>query len=323
MQPLVSLGNGVELRMDGREYAFDPRRLESHRVNMVSHAHSDHLPTSARGGSVICSPVTMEVIRSRRKRPVESCSDASVEMLPAGHTFGSCMFAVRGESTVLYTGDMCTRRKGHLEPASPVGCDILVMESTFGRPGYDFPPHSEVMSSARDWLDDAMRREVPVVVHAYSFGKAQELACELSDYPLVMSARIAAVNRMVAAHGVDISCDELRGTIRPPYVYITSGMGAESEVVRGMVRRGARTCAFSGWALDGRHAARVGADASFPLSDHSGFSELMEFVGDCSPEVVFTTHGFSEDLAENVRSTFGIDAFPLIAPGQTFVDQFL
>jgi putative mRNA 3-end processing factor len=323
MHPLVSLGNGVELQMEGRAYAFDPRRVEPSRVNMVSHAHSDHLPSSMRGGSVMCSPITMDVIRSRRKRPVEGSTDASVEALPAGHTFGSLMFMVRGEGSVLYTGDMCTRRKGHLEPARPASCDVLVMESTFGRPGYVFPPHDDVISAARDWLDDAMRHDRSVVVHAYPFGKSQELACEFSDLPLRMSAGIASVNRMVAAHGVDLPCDELDDTERPPYVYITSGMGSESERVRGMVRRGARTCAFSGWALDGTHAARMGADASFPLSDHSGFDELMGFVKGCSPDVVFTTHGFSEDLAENVRSSLGIDAFPLSSPGQTFVEQFL
>ena len=323
MHPLVSLGNGVELRSDRRVFAFDPRRVEPGRVNMVSHAHSDHLPSSIRGGGIICSPITMDFIRSRRKRPVEECSDGLVEMLPAGHTLGSRMFMVRGEGRVLYTGDMCTRRKRHIEPASPVGCDVLVIESTFGRPCYKFPPHGEVMSAARDWLDDAMAHDGVVVVQAYPFGKAQELAYELSDLPLRMSERIASINRMMAAHGVEIPSEELDDDEGPPYIYMTSGMGRDAARVQNMVRRGARTCAFSGWALDERYARRTGADASFPLSDHSGFDELMEFVRGCAPEMVFTNHGFSEDFAENIRSSLGIEAFPLSSPGQTFVEQFL
>jgi len=62
-------------------------------------------------------------------------------------------------------------------------------------------------------------------------------------------------------------------------------------------------------------------DEAFPLSDHCGFDELMEFVRRCSPKKVFTTHGFAKELAMHIRRDLGIDAQPLVSRQRT-LDHF-
>ncbi len=104
-------------------------------------------------------------------------------------------------------------------------------------------------------------------------------------------------------------------------VYITSGMGKDKERVARMRKAGARTAAFSGWALDRSFAYTSTVDEGFPLSDHCGYDELMRFVEGCSPDVVYTTHGFDKAFASSVRKELGIDARPLVAKQRT-MDQF-
>jgi putative mRNA 3-end processing factor len=44
----------------------------------------------------------------------------------------------------------------------------------------------------------------------------------------------------------------------------------------------------------------MGLDYVIPLSDHCDYKELVAAVKQCSPEKVYTFHGFSEDFAESL-----------------------
>lgn len=316
---MLQLGNGILLEQDGRSYRFDPRRVQPDDVSMISHAHTDHLPTSFKKLGAVCSPVTRDLVELRRKKSIEMLSDEKVHMLEAGHIAGSRMFLVEGEASVLYTGDFCTREKEHTKPAKPHRCDTLIMEATYGKPQYVFPDHSEIMSLARDWIQDILRRDGVAVLFAYPLGKSQELAASLKDMPLFLQGSIAENNRVLKRHGYDLTDRELDGgDAKPPFVYITSGYGKDALRVESFKKHGARTAAFSGWALDRGFSHQGGAcDEAFPVSDHCGFNELMEFARLCSPSNVFTTHGFAKELAAHIRKTLGIQAQPLVARQRT------
>lgn len=322
MCPLIRLGNGIVLEMGGRRFRFDPRRTVAGDLNMISHAHSDHLPSSFRTLEALCSDVTRDLVKVRRGKELVRTEDACVESLDAGHIPGSNMFLVSGERTVLYTGDFCTRRKTHLGPAKPVKCGSLVIEATYGRPRYVFPDHEEVLGAARDWLEDLVARGTSAVLFAYPLGKSQELSAAFRDLPLRLHPSVAENNRVLGRHGYELSTDELdeRGE-KGPVVYITSGMGKDRERVERMRRSGAKTATFSGWALDRGFAYSSAVDEGFPLSDHCGYDELMRFVEKCSPDIVYTTHGSDKAFAASVRKELGMDARPLVAKQRT-MDQF-
>jgi Cft2 family RNA processing exonuclease len=50
------------------------------------------------------------------------------------------------------------------------------------------------------------------------------------------------------------------------------------------------------------YSGYLGADYSFPLSDHCDYTELLQLVRDVSPETVYTTHGFTSEFARTLRA---------------------
>jgi putative mRNA 3-end processing factor len=289
---------------------------------MISHAHTDHLPTSFKQNTVICSPITRDFVKVRRGKEVEICSDHRVKMLDAGHITGSNMFLLKGRQDVLYTGDYCTRDKHQTRAAKPHKCDVLITEATYGKSRYVFPDHDEVMSIVTDWLHDICRRGGSAVLFAYPLGKSQELAAALKDLPLAFHQNISGNNLLLRKHGYDLPAKEFDGlTSSQPVVYITSGYGKDMARVESLRKHGAKTAAFSGWALDKEFIRSSRVDEAFPVSDHCGFDELLEFVKKCEPEKVFTTHGFAKEFASSVRRELGIDAQPMVARQRT-LDHF-
>ena len=319
----MQLGNGIMVEVRGRTYRFDPKRVLPSDVSMVSHAHSDHLPTSFRHDEVVCSEITRDYLSMRCGREVRAVSDRSVRMIDAGHVPGSTMFLLRGETRVLYTGDFCTRDKVHTKGARPQRCDILITEATYGKPHYVFPDYDETMSLVRDWLEDIVGRGGSAVLLAYPLGKSQELAMAFKDLPVAFHPTIAENNAVLARHGYDIPTRTFDGHVTRgrPVVYVTSGYGRDFARVEFLRRHGARVAAFSGWALDGEFMRSTRVDEAFPLSDHCGFDELTEFVRRCGPSEVFTTHGFAREFAMHVRRELGIDAQPLVSRQRT-LDHF-
>ncbi len=312
---MLQLGNGILLEQDGRNYRFDPKRVQADEVSMISHAHSDHLPSSFKQTRIVCSPITRDLVELRKKKKhLEAVTDERVRLLEAGHIAGSSMFLVDGERSVLYTGDFCTREKEHTKPARPHKCDTLIMEATYGKPQYVFPDHAEVMSLARDWVEDIVRSDGVAVLMAYPLGKSQELAASLRDLPLIVGPSIAENNRILRRHGYDLTDRVMDEKAKPPFIYISSGFGKDADRVASLRRHGAKTAAFSGWALDRGFAHPGGSlDEAFPVSDHCGYNELMEFARLCSPSNIFTTHGFAKELASHIRRNLGIQAQPLVA----------
>lgn len=319
---MIRLGNGILVESDGTRFRLDPKRVTVEDESLISHAHTDHLPTSFKKLEAICSPESKDFIAARRKRQITIVNDPRVHMLEAGHIAGSRMFLLNVDKTVLYTGDYCTREKMHTAAAKPHKCDILITEATYGLPKYVFPEHRETISLARDWLEDLIREETCAVLLAYPLGKSQELSAALRDLPLAMNPTIAENNRILKKHGYDLpeTVYDPEST-KPPFVYITSGMGKDSLRVDSMRKHGAKTAAFSGWALDRGFATLSKLDEAFPVSDHCGYNELMEFVRNCSPSFVFTTHGFAKEFAIQIRRNLGIPALPLVAK-QRSLDHF-
>jgi len=318
----VSHGNGVLVEMDGRRFRFDPRRVLENETSMISHAHSDHLPTSFKRAGAVCSAITRDFVRVRRRREIEAETDERVDMLEAGHIAGSNMFLVRGEKRVLYTGDFCTRKKEHTSPARPRKCDMLVMEATYGLPRYVFPDHGELMGVVRDWIEDLLSRGRSVVLFAYPLGKAQEVASCLKGMPLTVDPAIAVNNEVLNGHGYELPTAQLDGTVPDtPVVHITSTSARVRGRLGELAKRRASTAGFSGWALDAGFAYQSDLDEAFPLSDHCGYDELMRFVDKCGPEKVFTHHGFAKELAARIRAELDIHAQPLVARQRT-LDHF-
>lgn len=308
----ASLGtaNGISIVTGEGTYRLDPNRTVSGETNIISHAHSDHLPRSGTETRVIASRKTLELARMRTRKHYTGMRHPSVRLLEAGHVPGSRMVMIRDEQTYLYTGDFCTRKKVYLEGARAVKTDVLFVESTYGLPKYRFPDPVELAGVIRDWTSDALSRGSSVLFTAYPLGKAQELQVMLKGLPLFADESVGR-HTGIALQGGGWSrpIAELDGS---PSVVVASSRNVMVSLPRSF-RRNMLTATASGWCLEGGYRGRTGYDEAFPLSDHCDYYDLMDFVKGCSPTTVYTVHGFDRELAQSIRKELCIEARPLRA----------
>src|SRR5215475_11731162 len=140
------------LWLDPHEPQLGPEKV------FVSHAHSDHI---AAHREVILSAPTAKLMQARvpgkRHEHILNFGEThkfetdgksyQITLLPAGHIFGSAMALLKcNHERLLYTGDFKLRRGISAEPCEPRKTDILIMETTYGRPQYVFPPTQDVLN---------------------------------------------------------------------------------------------------------------------------------------------------------------------------------
>jgi putative mRNA 3-end processing factor len=310
-----------DLRVAGSALFLDARRRAE--CAFISHAHGDHL---ARHDRTIATRATLALARHRlgdRAKKGEALpvayrepfglGDLELELFPAGHVLGSAQLRVRKNGVALgYSGDLCTDETLSAEPAEVMPCDVLVLESTFGKPRYVFPPKREVLAAVKRFVDDALSDGATPVLLGYALGKAQEILKFLAGggYRCAVHPVVHAVNRVYESLGVDLGsprpldddaelpCGEV--VVCPPHL-------SRSAPMRRIPNR--RSAVLSGWALDGRHWFR-GADAAFPLSDHADFPSLVRYAKATGASRVFTVHGYADELAASLRAE-GLRAAPL------------
>ena len=317
--PPIELVKG-ELHVTGSGLFLDARRRSG--CAFVSHAHGDHI---ARHDRTIATEATVALMRQRLGERVRGealpaayrtpfgLGELTLELLPAGHVLGSAQLRVRRNGTALgYTGDLSLEPNAAAEAAEVMGCDVLVMESTFGLPRYVFPPKAEVLAAVRGFVDDALCDGATPVLLAYSLGKAQEIQKYLGElgYRLRAHAAVHVLNRVYQRLGVslpNVRPLDHEGAARGEVVVAPPHLSRSAAVARIRPRR---TAVLTGWAVDRSRVMWRGADAAFPLSDHADFPALVRYARASGAGRVYTLHGFAEELARALRRE-GIRAQPL------------
>ena len=275
-------------------------------VAAVTHAHGDHLFDTPPEG-VVCSDATADLARVRRDGPIERTSHDRVSLRPSGHVAGSRAVVVTDTdgTRVCYTGDVSTRDRWYLSGFEPPDVDVLVIEATYGEPEYRFPPHDEVAGEIRDWLADT---DAPVLLFGYALGRAQklQLLAREAGRNVLVSEAIAELSAAIESHvGREFPggrYEDLDAIESDDAVVLPAGLSGADWVERLADRTGAVTAGFSGWAIDDSFKYRGGYDATFPLSDHCDFPELIELVETADPDRIYTQHGSAETLARELTN---------------------
>ena len=287
--------------------------LRKREFGLISHAHSDH---TARHERPVVTGNTRLLLADylKRSKPITldygealDRGDYTLTLYPAGHCLGSAQALITNKWTgerLLYTGDFKARSSPINEPLEAVECDTLVIEATYGKPEYVFPPEEQVLETAyrtlRRWLDKGERP----VVQGWRLGKAQEIMHHLlgQGFELVVEESIYRVAEAYQEAGVvfpgEFSClnghwAEGQALVCPP------GFRKAREMNLAL---GKRYMELTGWASGkggGRRWGRRG-DASLAYSDHADFNDLVEYVGAVKPKQVYTVNGFP-DLAAHLR----------------------
>lgn len=238
----------------------------------------------------------------------------------SGHIPGSSQLMIENGAKVLYTGDLNLRGGLITPPADTPQCDILIMEATFGLPRYTFPDKKEVVKEMKDWAWECLARGRTPVVLGYPLGKAQELTKAVSeDFAVVVEESAFFFNKRAENLGIELgeyfpmeamdrfSARRDCAIIAPPH---------KAKMFR---EEGFFVALASGWAVNWA-GTRHGASAGFPLSDHSGFYDLLDFVEKVSPQAVYTTHGYAHEFSSYLRER-GFYSEPL-SEVQTKLDSF-
>jgi len=318
----VRYRDGIEFELsDGTRVVCDADDPDGD-VNVVSHAHGDHLPEVE--ATAVCSPLTADLVTARTGRALHRTTDDRVTLYPAGHVAGSRAALIDDPdgTRYLYTGDVCTRPRFYLSGFDPPDADVLVVEATYGEPGYEFPPHGTVAADIRAWLDET---DGPVFLFGYALGRAQKLQRLAADagWQVYTTEAVRRVNGTIEAHldvrfdadpseGVDLGAgDALVLPMTTARIDWVEQLAAET---------GAVTAGFSGWAVDSSFAFRGDFDVAFPLSDHCDFPELCDLVAAVDPERVYTQHGSAEAFARHLTRA-GYDARAL-RHNQSALDEF-
>lgn len=299
--------------------------------SFVSHAHFDHL---ARHREMLLTPGTAALLQARlpdasgtrieRALPFGESTpldpehpEVTVTLHPAGHIRGSAMILLAHPThgRLLYTGDFKLRAGLSAEPCQPVLADVLVMETTYGRPHYTLPPTETVLTEVVAFCRAALEEGETPVLFGYSLGKSQEILTALARAALPIMLH-PQTRRLTAVY-------ESLGQRFPPHVPLTgTGAGhvvicppqaADSAWMRKIPRR--RTAMLTGWAMDPGARFRYQCDAAFALSDHADYPDLLRLVELTGARQVFTLHGFAADFARDLRSR-GLEAWALTQPNQ-------
>ena len=307
----------------------------------VSHGHSDHarehdrIVTTPANARICASRFERSIARAKqtsllRERPRPACAfeehgfnepwsdgEHTLTLFPAGHVLGSAQLLIEGErGRFVYTGDFKLARSYTCEPTEVKRCDVLLMECTYGRPQYVFPPREEVENAIVDFATAALADGCAPVFYAYSLGKAQEAMAILgkAGIPITVHGAVHAIARVYEEHGVHLPAwerydaatyDGTRALIWPP-----SG----KTLPKALQGKPARTAMLSGWALDKNAPYRYGTDACIPLSDHADYGALLRYIELAQPKKVLLNHGW-HDFAWRLKR-MGIDATYLQANEQ-------
>ena len=312
----IELENGIYL--PDIDWHLDARKPTER--SFASHAHIDHLGDHK---TILCSPNTAKLAEyrlggEREWRIHEFGTPFEIEpgvlalLYSAGHILGSSMiYLVREGVSLLYTGDFKLSPELSAENCATPQADILVMETTYGLPRYVFPPETEVIEDIVRFCRETLENSETPVLFGYSLGKSQEILQALSNSGL-----------RVMLHPKSFEMCEICATLGlefPPYeafdasklanhVVISPPLSSNSSWLKSI--RDRKTAMISGWGIDPNAIYRFQCDKTFPLSDHSDYLDLVEFVTKVNPKKIYTVHGYTEEFAATLREQ-GYDALAL------------
>jgi putative mRNA 3-end processing factor len=313
--------SGIMVESKNTLIALDPSHPVECDFTFVSHAHIDHLHKSNKKKfrtQILASKETALIARTRGYEITGAAQEhEGFQLVDTGHILGSRGLLIGDD--IYYTGDISIRERAFMKPARIPRARTLIIESTFGRPEYVFPPLSEVIHKTNKIISEMYDLGIPVILMGYTLGKAQLLTKLFSHWDIIVYDSVAKINSIYSELGVKLPSGitlkqaEKEGVLSKnrPWVMVAPLMSERNVFVKQMKEKyGAVTIGFSGWAVGSRYRYMMGLDYMMPLSDHCDYKELLDAVKQCRPDKVYTFHGFAKEFADTLCE-IGFDAEPV------------
>jgi len=283
---------------------------------LITHGHADHVHSGL--GSVLTSERGAPIVshRLRHHAQIQSLAygerlrvgDAVLSLHPAGHILGSAQVRIEVAGRIaVVTGDYKRGTDPTCDPFEPVPCDLLVTETTFGRPEYVWPAPEDLSQKIDQWWAANQSAGRLSTLLVYSLGKAQRVLAMLNPErgPILIHGAILPFLSLYRKAGIKLPhtltlnrsrLEELRDRaiiLIPP--------GANKGGFRKKLSP-CQTALLSGWTLHENTDLNHHADIGFPLSDHVDWPELLQTVKECEPEELWATHGFREEVCAHLKA---------------------
>jgi putative mRNA 3-end processing factor len=309
------------LRVRGTELYLDP--VGRPQIGFLAHARGVRATLPER---TVLSARTLALLKASQQRTLRKAAPLPaafgqsfalaglrLSLHPAGHVLGSAQ--IRCESVdgkvLVYAADLGglgERAPSTAEACERLRCGVLVLRASYGHPRFSFPPRSEALADLLAFVRGALAERRTPVVLAASLGGAQEAMRALEGHEVSAHPAILRAAEVYRAQGVELPLASTLGTIRFGQVVL---LPADPRSRRRLGEMGPyRTCLLSGRAAIPGFAEKLGVDRILPLSDHAGFSDLVDYVLQSGASSVLTVHGYARDLAEELRRR-GIDSHPI------------
>lgn len=300
---MIELSCGLKI---GADLIVDPTRVQP--AAAVSHAHSDHLKKHK---TIFATPATLDLSRNLIGDfygvPIEygktyNFDGATLRPEPAGHILGSAQFVIDYSGhRIVYTGDFKLSPNDTCAPARIHQCDILFIDTTFGKKRFDFPDYAYIKQRLAEFVEAAIHSGCIPVIFAYSTGKAQEVMKILGDSGFHTYAGEVAYANAVIHNKYGVAIDNFHlltdrypengAIIIPPNYKFVNDLFPEYKK---------RTCFVSGWALYQNYIRLTYVDEMIPLSDHASYGDLIRYVEEAKPGKIYCLFGF-EDIVKDLK----------------------
>ncbi|NHJ49220.1 MAG: hypothetical protein FK733_15635 [Asgard group archaeon] len=313
--------------------------------SIVSHAHSDHFAIMNSNLETYTTHETIDLFLCQKAakhdtnfhaKPMNEefqislgQKDVDVSFVSSGHILGSASVAITHEdNTILFSSDI--GGKGLLtvnKPLETLNADILIVEATFGSPELHFPPREEISMDILNWSAQVIKEKRNIVFSAGKIGSAQELIKlfnDLTNLRIVTHGDVTPVCEIYKKYGVDIEfvdskSEEGREYLKDGECVIIQSRSKKTVPFFMKEHIKTRSAIVTGMASRFRYKD---FDASFPLSSHANYNEIIDYISDISPEMIFTIYGFDKKLANAITRELNIPALPLKekSPVQSYED---
>lgn len=318
----VVWNRGIHIWYKGTNIILDPQsnRLSQGKV-FVSHGHFDHsagfkidrLQKYSSKMSLDLFSIYAHALKVKSWTAIEKgksivFNDVKVTAHNSGHVLGSYAFEITTpEGTALFTGDFNTCKTRTMQPAKPVSCDVLILESTFGSPNFVFPREEVIGEEMVKWAKRVIKTGKIPAFQTDPLGNAQEIVSIFNEtsIPVITHQKVTQINKVYRSYGHNLDYLDVRAP-EAKEVQLSGNMVYVTPKKLKLDDSMFEAALVSGWALWTRKKA-------FPLSDHADFPRLVEFVRNCNPRIVLTCHGnrFDETLAIYIERQLGIKAYPI------------
>ncbi len=231
-----------------------------------------------------------------------------ISLHPAGHIVGSAQVRLeyKGEVWVV-TGDFKLIDDGISRPFEPLKCDVLVTDSTFGLPIFQWQPQQLVFDEINSWwLQNSEDKKVSIVI-GYTLGKTQRLLnhLERSIGPVYAHGSIETINQVLRNQGInlpEVQKIDLKQKVDRNALILAMPSIIYSPVIKEI--QPYSIAAASGWMTLRGARKTPNIDRGFVLSDHADWNQLMLSVKETGAKRIFLTNSgyssaFSRWLAEN------------------------